>query len=110
MKQIEIYKKALRVLKKAEVSTSRRGYVYWTAETFHFAGLCKLIDDISTSSDEVNVRFKRDSEIVLGKELDEDDLWFTDIDGDEPKARAERIEHLENLIEMHEDEKTIKKY
>lgn len=102
MKQVEIYKKALRVLKKAEVSTARRGFVYWTAETFHFAGLCKLIDDISSSSDGVKVRFKRDSETVLGKELDEDDLWFTDIDEDEPKARQERIEHLKKLIELHE--------
>ena len=102
MEQIEIYKKALRLLEKARVSTARRGFVYWTAETFHFAGLCKLIDDISSSSDGVKVRFKRDSETVLGKELDEDDLWFTDIDEDEPKARQERIEHLKKLIELHE--------
>src|SRR5699024_10375362 len=102
MKQVEIYKKALRLLEKARVSTARRGFVYWTAETFHFAGLCKLIDDISSSSDGVKVRFKRDSETVLGKELDEDDLWFTDIDEDEPKARQERIEHLKKLIELHE--------
>ena len=105
MEQVEIYKKALGVLEKAGVSTARRGFIYWTAETFHFAGLCKLIDDISSSSDEVNVRFKLDSEIVLGKELDEDDLWFTDIDGCEPKARQERLEHLENLIELYEDGK-----
>ena len=104
MKQIEIYKKALRVLKKAKVSTSRRGYVYWTAETFHFAGLCKLIDDLSLSSDEVNVRFKRDSELVLGRELDEDDLWFTDMEDDEPKARQERLEHLEKLIKLYKDD------
>lgn len=105
MKQVEIYKKALRVLEKARVSTSRRGYVYWTFETFLFVGLCKLIDDISSSSDEVTARFKRDSEIVLGKELDEDDFWLTDINEDEPKARAERLEHLEKLIKLYEDEK-----
>ena len=104
MKQVEIYKKALRLLEKARVATSRRGFAYWTAETFHFAGLCKLIDDISSSSDGVKVRFKRDSETVRGKELDEDDLWFTDIDRDEPKARAERLEHLEKLIKLYEYE------
>ena len=104
MRQIDIYKKALRVLEKARVSTSRRGYVYWTAETFHFAGLCKLLYDISLSSDKVTAWFKRDSEIVLGRELDEDDLWFTDMEDDEPKARAERLEHLEKLIKLYEDD------
>ena len=103
MKQVEVYKEALRIIEKARVSTARRGFVYWTAETFHFAGLCKLIDDISSSSVGVNVRFKRDSEIVLGKELDEGDLWFADIDEDEPKARAERLEHLKELIKLYED-------
>src|SRR5690625_7508559 len=104
MKQVEIYKKALRLLGKARVSTAKRGFIYWTAETFHFAVLCHLIFDLSSSSDEVNVRFKRDSEIVLGRELDEDDLWFTDMEDDEPKARQERLEHLEKLIKLYEDE------
>ena len=106
MIQLEIYKKALRLLEKARAaSNSRSGHTYWMVETYLFVGLCRLIYDLSLSSDEVTARFKRDSEIVLGKELDEDDLWFTDIDEDEPKARAERIEHLENLIEMYEDGK-----
>lgn len=103
MKQIEIYKKALRVLKKAEVSTSRGGYTYWTFETFLFVGLCRLIYDISLSSDKATAWFKRDSEIVLGRELDEDDLWFTDMEDDEPKARQERLEHLGKLIKLYED-------
>src|SRR5690625_5166000 len=97
-RQVEIYKEALKVLEKSRVSTSRRGYIYWTAGTYFFVGLCKLIDDISLSSDEATARFKLDSELVLGKELDEDDFWFTDIEEDEPKARQERIDHLEKLI------------
>lgn len=103
MRQIDIYKKALRVLEKARVATARRGFVYWTAETFHFGGLCKLIDDLSIASAEVISRFKRDSEVVLGKELDEDDLWFTCMEEDEPKARQERLEHLKKLIKLYED-------
>ena len=104
MKQIEIYKKALKVMEKARVSTSRMGHAYWTAETFLFVGLCRLIYDLSTASTEATARFKLDSEIVIGKELDEDDFWLIDINEDEPKARAERIEHLKKLIELHEDE------
>jgi|SRR5690625_3773926 len=104
MKQIEVYKEALRVLEKAEVSTSRGGYTYWTFETFLFVGLCRLIYDISLSSDKATAWFKRDSEIVLGRELDEDDFWFTDIKEDELKARQERIDHLKALIKLYEDE------
>jgi len=40
----------------------------------------------------------------LGRELDEELFWFTTIETDESKARAERIEHLENLIKLYEDE------
>ena len=104
MIQLEIYKKALRLLEKARAaSSSRSGYTYWMVETYLFGGLCRLIDDISMSSDKVTARFKRDSEIVLGKELDEDDLWFASIYTDEPKARAERLEHLKKLITLYED-------
>ena len=110
MIQLEIYKKALRILEKAMVSTDRRGYAYWTTETYLFWALCRLILDISTRNPVVITRFKRDSEKLLGRELDGDDLWFTTIETDEPKARAERLEHLQNLIKLYEDEKTIKKY
>src|SRR5690625_1057227 len=105
MKQIEIYKKALEVLKKARgAPNSRRVYAYWVVESYLFGGLCRLIDDLSLSSDEVTARFKRDSEKLLGRELDEAALWFTTIETDEPKARAERLEHLKNLIKLYDDE------
>lgn len=106
MKQVEVYKEALRILDKARVAYCfRSGYSYWTVESYLFGGLCRLIDDISSSSDEVNVRFKRDSEVVIGKELDEGVLWFTKIEEDEPKAKKERIEHLKKLIKLYEDGK-----
>lgn len=110
VKQLDIYKEAIRVLERAEVNTDKLGYAYWVDETYIFGALCILICDLSGSSSrvitqEVITRFKRDSEVVLGKELDEDDLWFTCINDCEPKARAERIEHLKNLIKLYEDGK-----
>lgn len=105
MKQIEIYKKALRILKRAKTNTDKLGYAYWVDETYIFGALCILICGLSRSSYEVAERFKRDSEIVLGKELDENGLWFTTIETDEPKARKERIEHLKNLIKLYENGK-----
>ena len=105
MKQVEVYKEALRIMEKARATYNfRSGYTYWLVESYFFGGLCRLIDDLSLSSDEVTARFKRDSEKLLGRELDGDDLWFTTIETDEPKARAERLEHLQNLIKLYEDE------
>src|SRR5690625_4134043 len=104
MKQVEIYKKALEVLKKAEVSSGKLGF--WTFETFLFVGLCPLIKDITSEDSRVLSRFKQDSEIVLCRKLHEGDFWFTEIEVDEPKARAERLEHLEKLIKLYEYETT----
>lgn len=115
MKQVDIYKEALRILERAEVNTDKFGYAYWVYEIYIFGALCILICDLSRSSSrvitqevitqKVITRFKRDSEVVLGKELDEGGLWFTEIEEDEPKARAERIEHLKKLIKLYEDGK-----
>ena len=105
MKQVEIYKEALRILEKAKVTITWVGYVVWKFETFHFWALCPLIRDITSEDSRVLSRFKRDSEIVLSRNLLEDDLWFTDINKDEPKARKERIEQLKKLIKLYENEK-----
>lgn len=104
MKQLEIYKEALRIMEKAKVTTTWLGYTYWMVESYLFWGLCRLIDDLSLSSDEVTARFKRDSEMTLGRKLYAGDLWFTHIKEDEPKAISERIEHLKKLIKLYEDE------
>src|SRR5690625_1337530 len=89
MKQLEIYKKALRILGRAEVDTDKFGYAYWVDETYVFGALCILICALSRSSDEVATRFKRDSEKVLGNKLNDSKYWFTDIKEDELKARSE---------------------
>ena len=110
MKQVEVYKEALRILERAEVDTDKLGYAYWVDETYIFGALCILICDTYRSSSrvitqKVITRFKRDSQVVLGKELDEGYLWFTKIEEDEPKARQERVNHLKKLIKLYEDEK-----
>ena len=105
MKQLEIYKKALIVLEKSRaVHLSKSVFDYWTAETYFFGGLCRLIRDITSEDSRVLSRFKRDSETVLSRKLHENDLWFTSINEDEPKARQERLEHLKKLIKLYEDE------
>ena len=103
MRQLKTYKKALEVLEKADITTNKKGHVFWVFDIYYAGALCYLIRDISKNST-VITQFRRDSEIVLGRELYEDDLWFTNINKDEPKARAERIEHLENLIKLYDDE------
>lgn len=110
MKQAEIYKEALRIMEQAKVTTTWLGRVSWKFETHHFWALCPLIRDIISEDIRVFSRFKRDSEKVLGNKLNDSKYWFTDIKEDELKARQERINHLENLIKLYEDEKTIKKY
>ena len=105
MEQVDVYKKALRLLEKARAASfPRSGCTCWMAESYLFGGLCRLIYDLSTRNYAVIRQFKRDSETVLGKELDEGVLWFTKIEEDEPKARAERIEHLKKLIKLYGDE------
>ena len=105
MKQVEVYKEALRIIEKAKLTITWVGYVFWKFETFCFWSLCPLIRDITSEDSRVISRFKRDSETVLSRKLREDDLWFTHINKDEPKARKERIEHLKKLIKLYEDEK-----
>ena len=103
IKQLKAYKKALEVLEKAEVTTDKSGSLYWVNEKCLFEGLCYLIRNLSQTNTKVITQFKRDSEVMLGKELYEGVLWFTQIDYNEPKARQERINHLKNLIKLYED-------
>lgn len=101
---MKVYKKALRIMEEAKVTTTWLGRVSWKFEMQHFWALCPLIRDIISEDIRVLSRFKRDSEIVLSRNLLENDFWFTDIKEDEPKARAERIEHLKKLIKLYGDE------
>lgn len=103
MTQLEIYKKALRIMEKAGVSSDKLGFDFWAFETLHFWALCPLIRDNAPEDSRVPSRFKKDSEIVLDKELDEDRFWFTNMNEDEPKARKERVEHLKELIKLYEN-------
>ena len=103
MNQIEIYKEALKVMRDARV----RSVGYWEFG-YEFAGLCTLIywvDDPLPCDrpSKAEKQFVRDSERILGRGLPADAYWFTEIELNEPKARAERIEHLNKLIELYED-------
>ena len=104
MKQVEIYKEALKVMRDARVHS-----IGWWEFGYKFAGLCALIHRIADplpcdGPSEAEKQFVRDSERVLGRGLPPDDYWFTEIEHNEPKARAERIEHLKKLIKLYEDE------
>lgn len=105
MKQVEVYKEALRIMERAKLTITWVGYVFWKFETFCFWSLCPLIRTITSEDRRVISRFKLDSETVLSRNLLENDLWFTHINKDEPKARKERIEHLKNLIKLYENGK-----
>ena len=102
MTQLEIYKEALKVMRDARV----RSVGYWEFG-YEFAGLCALIHRIADplpcdGPSEAEKQFVRDSERILGRGLPADAYWFTEIEHNEPKARAERIEHLNRLIELYE--------
>lgn len=110
MRQIDIYKEAHRQLSEAEpVSITFDGFDMWQGPDLAFPGLCPLIHRIAKVGSvgdlcEVLTRFAEDSEKILGRELHEGIFWFTEIEVDEPKARQERLEHLEKLIKLYEDE------
>ena len=102
MTQLEIYKEALKVMHDARA----HGIGYW--EFGHrFAGLCELIRGIADplpcdGPSEAEKQFVRDSERILGGGLPTFAYWFTKIERNEPKARAERIDHLNKLIKLYE--------
>ena len=102
-KQLEVYKEALKVMEEAVVVRDDFGIPYWEYNGVEFAGLCSLLQGdllVRCSS----YQFVQDSKKVLDKaDLPRFGFWFTNMDDDEPKARAERIEHLENLIKLYED-------
>lgn len=110
MTQLDIYKEAHRQLSEAvPVSILFDGFDMWRGPDLTFPGLCPLIYRIAQvgKADDlcgVMFRFAEDSEKLLGRELDDEIFWFTEIEVDEPKARAERLEHLEKLIKLYEDD------
>lgn len=109
MKQVDIYKKALKVMEGAVLVRNDLGITYWEYNGAKFSGLCYLIWVIIlevgiTEAVEMELRFIEDSEKVLGNKLNDSKYWFTDIEEDEPRARQERIDHLEKLIKLYEDE------
>ena len=119
MTQLEIYKVALRVMDNAKFE--KEVHPWWQANInlsingttldkgICFSGLCCLVWGIiiasgSEESVKMELRFIEDSEKVLGNGFNDSKYWFTDMEEDEPKARAERIEHLKKLIKLYEDE------
>ena|SRR5699024_1023259 len=102
MTQLEIYKEALKVMREARIRDR------WHGEFgYEFAGLCALIHRIADplpcdGPSEAEKQFVRDSERILGRSLPTRAYWFTGIEVDETKARAERIEHLNRLIKLYE--------
>lgn len=112
MRQIDIYKEAHRQLSEAVPdSIAFDGFDMWQGPDHKFTGLCALVHRIAQVGGGgvhylygVLTRFAEDSEKILGRELHEEIFWFTEIEVDEPKARAERLEHLEKLIKLYEDD------
>ena len=105
MKQVEAYKEALKVMEEAGIVYNDFGIPYWEYDGEEFAGLCTLLKVVPTVVNCSLNQFVQDSKKVLGVEsLPRLKFWFTCIDDDEPKARQERIEHLENLIKLYEGE------
>src|SRR5690625_1176764 len=105
MKQLEAYKEALKVMEGSEIVYDDFGIPYWEYNGVEFAGLCsllQLVPSVRCSS----YQFVQDSKKVLGKaDLPRFGFWFTNMDDDEPKARGERLEHLEKLIKLYENER-----
>lgn len=103
MKQLEIYKEALEVMKVAVVVRDDFGFRYWKYDGVEGAGLCSLLQGVLLVGSHSLGRFTLDSEKVLGVEsLPRLKFWFTDTEEDERKARQERIEHLKGLIKLYE--------
>lgn len=105
MTQLGIYKEALKVMREARI----RDRWHWEFGWYAFSCLCTLVCRVSDSYDrsrtgEVFRQFEKDSEKVLGRELSVGSFWFTEIERNEPEARAERVEHLEKLIKLYEDD------
>ena len=102
MTQLEIYKEALKVMREARIYSIG----YWEFG-YRFDGLCALIHRIADplpcdGPSEAEKQFVRDSERIIGRGLPTYAYWFTVIEVDEPKARAERIEHLNKLIKLYD--------
>ena len=110
MRQIDIYKEAHRQLSEAvPVSILSIGFDIWRGPNYMFTGLCPLVYHIAKVGGVgdlygVLTRLAEDSEKTLGRELHDEIFWFTEIEVDEPKARAERLEHVEKLIKLYEDD------
>src|SRR5690625_346600 len=104
MKQVDIYKESLKVMEEARVVRDDFGIPYWEYNEEEFAGLCTLLRVVLLVDSYSLGQFTLDSKKVLGvKSLSRLKFWFTCIDDCEPKARQERINHLENLIKLYED-------
>ena len=104
MKQLEVYKEALKVMEGARVVRDNFGFRYWKYDEVEFAGLCSLLQGVLLVGSHSLGQFTLDSEKVLGVErLPRLKFWFTDLEVDEPFARKERIEHLKKLIKLYEN-------
>ena len=81
------------------------GLTYWEYNGVVFLGLCKVLKRVLSVGDCSLDQFMQDSKKILNKDLKDSEFWFTRVGGDEPKARKERVEHLESLIKLYEDGK-----
>lgn len=113
--QLEIYKSMLEVLKGSSFSARGTIFIYNNGQ-ISYAGLCDLINTVAQDSEYeigeilyIANKFRKDSEELLNKNLNENSYWFDypKIDSDiEDRLRALnlRIEHLKNLIKLYEHE------
>lgn len=106
MTQVEFYKTAKKLMESAKAS---RMHVYWEAviegEPYYFDTLRNLTVGLSNTdgySWRLGQGYFEDSARVLGRSMPIGEGCFTSIRENEPKARAERVEHLEKLIKLYE--------
>ena len=107
MKQLKLYKEALRLLRDSEVSSHLVQFriKHFSYGFLHFSGLCKLMEFLiyeNFLNDNMIDIFKSQSEDILGKELNWQSFWFTPLHIDKELAKQERVEHLEKLIEYYD--------
>lgn len=114
MTQLELYKKALEIMKGVNTD-GYWGYGFYHETSigeFHFVGLCKLLSIIVDHSsncgklknETVQNDLLKDSEKILGKKLGKDSFWFINPKYNVDKAKKERINHLKELIKLYENE------
>jgi len=107
MKQVEFYKTVKNLLESAKASSMN---IYWEVEIegepYYFDTLHNLMVVLSNQTGyswRLGQGYFDDSVRVLGKAMPIGESCFTSIRYNEPKARAERLEHLEKLIKLYED-------